>query len=64
MGHFKLAKLFDADGDLSKRWFVYYSYVDPITAKFKRFREMLPTKAKTRVERYAAGKMRVDEINI
>ena len=63
MGNFKLCKLFDADGDLNTRWFVYFSYIDPGTMKYKRFREMLPTKAKTRSERYAIGKSRIDEIN-
>lgn len=29
-------KIYDADGDLSKRWYVYYSYRDPKTDKLKR----------------------------
>jgi integrase len=29
-------KIYDADGDLSKRWYVYYSYREPKTDKLKR----------------------------
>ncbi|MBC8755854.1 tyrosine-type recombinase/integrase [Kordia sp. YSTF-M3] len=29
-------KIYDADGDLSKRWYVYYSFRDPNTEKLKR----------------------------
>jgi integrase len=31
-------KLHDCSGDLSKRWFVYYSYLNPATGKMKRFK--------------------------
>jgi hypothetical protein len=34
-----LPKLNDAGGDLSKKWFIYYSVRDPRTDKMKRFRE-------------------------
>lgn len=34
----KLPKLYDAGGDLLKRWFVFYYYRDPKTGKNKRFR--------------------------
>ncbi|QHI39280.1 hypothetical protein IMCC3317_46900 [Kordia antarctica] len=29
-------KIYDAGGDLNKRWYVYYSYRDPETGKLKR----------------------------
>jgi hypothetical protein len=29
-------KIYDAGGDLTKRWYVYYSYRDPETGKLKR----------------------------
>ena len=35
---FKPARLFDGGGDLNKYWFVHYSYCDPVTNKFKRFK--------------------------
>ena len=34
-----LPKLNDAGGDLSKKWFVYYSVRDPRTDKMKRFKD-------------------------
>ncbi len=29
-------KIYDANGDLSKRWYVYYSYRNPATDKLER----------------------------
>ena len=37
-----LPKLNDAGGDLSKKWFVYYSVRDPRPDKMKRFRWSIP----------------------
>jgi integrase len=34
----KLPKLYDAAGDLDQRWFVYYTYRNPVTGKNKRFK--------------------------
>ena len=56
MEDFKPAKLFDADGDLSQRWFVFYYFRNPESGKYERFREMIPTSLKTRSDRYAKGK--------
>lgn len=36
--NFKPAKVYDAGGDLTKQWFVYYSFLDPSTGKFRRFK--------------------------
>jgi integrase len=33
-----MPKIFDADGDMKKKWYVFYSYRDPVTGKMKRFR--------------------------
>lgn len=38
MQNFKNPKLNDAGGDLAGRWFVYYSYRNPDSGKFERFR--------------------------
>ncbi|MFZ4523823.1 MAG: tyrosine-type recombinase/integrase [Bacteroidales bacterium] len=38
MNNFKKARLFDAGGDLSKRWYVFYAFASPETGKFQRFR--------------------------
>lgn len=36
--NYKLPEIYDGGGDLSKQWFVYYSFRDPRTNKFKRFK--------------------------
>jgi len=35
--NFKLAKLYDADGNLAARWFVFYYFNNPVTGKYQRF---------------------------
>jgi integrase len=47
MDNFKAAKLFDAGGDLSKRWYVYYSFRSPETGKFRLFQKWIPQKIMT-----------------
>ena len=44
MDNFKTAKLFDAGGDLLKRWYVYYSFRSPETGKFRLFQKWIPQK--------------------
>jgi integrase len=39
MKNYKNLKAFDADGDLSKRWYISYSYINPQTNEFERIRE-------------------------
>jgi hypothetical protein len=39
MKNFKKLEAFDADGDLTKRWYISYHYLNPKTGKFQRFRE-------------------------
>ena len=51
MEKYKLAKLYDASGDLSKRWYVEYFFVHPETKKFIRFKENISEKLKTRSDR-------------
>src|SRR5690606_18788581 len=34
--NFSSPKIYSANGDLSKRWYVYFSYRDPSTGKLKR----------------------------
>lgn len=51
MERYKLPKLFDADNDLSQRWFVFYSYVHPETGKFKRFRVFISNTLNTAAAR-------------
>ena len=56
---YKLPKLYDCGNNLTDkndkpaRWFVYYSYLDPETRKFKRFREVGKlNQLKTKVDRH------------
>lgn len=52
---FSAPKIFDANGDLSKRWYVYFSYRDPQTGKMKRMKNIYggANKYKTKAERYS-----------
>lgn len=36
---YRPAELYDAGGDITKHWYVYYYFLDPITGKFERFKE-------------------------
>lgn len=52
---FSTPKIFDANGDLKKRWYVYFSYRDPNTGKMKRMKNIYGgvNKFKTKAERYS-----------
>ena len=63
MENFKPAKVFDADGDLSTRWFVFYYFKNPDTGKYERFREMISSSLKTRTARYSRAKELKEIIN-
>lgn len=39
MKKYKNAQIYDAAGDLKKRWFVFYYYLNPENGRFARFRE-------------------------
>lgn len=51
---FSQPKIYDADGDLSKRWYVYFSYVDPKTGRLKRMKNIYgkTNRHKTKDSRY------------
>ncbi len=53
---FSTPKIFDANGDLSKRWYVYFSYRNPDTGKLKRVKNIYgkANRYKTKAERYGA----------
>lgn len=63
---YKLPEIYDAGGDVSKQWFVFYSFRDPETGKFKRFkvfRDINQTKLKgERIERAKAIRQMVSEL--
>ena len=47
-------KIYDANGDLSKRWYVYFSFVNPKTGKLKRMKNIYgkTNRYKTKESRY------------
>jgi hypothetical protein len=51
---FSEPKIYDADGDLSKRWYVYFSFVDPKTCRLKRMKNIYgkTNRYKTKESRY------------
>ena len=51
---FSEPKIYDADGDLSKRWYVYFSFVDPKTGRLKRIKNIYgkTNRYKTKESRY------------
>lgn len=60
---YKLAKLNDASGDLSKQWFVYYSYRHPETREFVRFKHVISTRLKTKVSRFQRASELIKNVN-
>jgi integrase len=63
MEKYKLAKLYDAGGDLSLQWYVYYQYKHPETKKFQRFKKTISIRLLTKTARYAAAATLIKEIN-
>ncbi len=63
MKPFKLARLYDANGDLSKRWFVEFYVWDERKGKKVRKRYYQVNDYETVVERRAAAKKQIKEIN-
>ena len=57
-----LPKLNDAGGDLSKKWFVYYSVRDPRTDKMKRFREHSGLSQADESERRECARQKIQEL--
>lgn len=55
MEKFKTAKLYDADNQLTGRWYVFYHYRDPDSGRFVRFRIMISDKIKTKSGRRQKG---------
>ena len=63
MQNFKTAKLFDAGGDLSQRWFIFYYFRSPETGKFRRFRHWIPTTLITSTARRDKAHLMMKTIN-
>ena len=60
---YKLAKIYDCDGDLSRQWFVYFFYQHPETGKLSRFRRYISSRVKTKSGRRDIAHRLVKEIN-
>ncbi|MFZ4413628.1 MAG: tyrosine-type recombinase/integrase [Bacteroidales bacterium] len=52
MEFYKLSKLDDAGGNINCRWYAFYSYINPDTDKFQRFKIAISSKLKTKSARY------------
>ncbi|WP_040278311.1 tyrosine-type recombinase/integrase [Psychroserpens damuponensis] len=52
---FSIPKIYDANGDLSKRWYVYFSYLNPKTGKLERMKNIYgkTNRYKTKEARYS-----------
>jgi integrase len=58
-----LPKLNDCGGDLSKKWFIYFSYRHPASGKMVRFKEYSGFgKLSTKAERYSYSKILIDKL--
>lgn len=51
MNFYKLSKLYDSGGDISKRWFVGFHYQHPETGKYEFFKEYVSSKLRTKTAR-------------
>ena len=61
----RLPQLYDAGGDISKKWFVYYSVRDPKSGKMERFKEFCGLRISMPVnERYEASKKIIDRLTV
>ncbi len=61
--NFKLAKLNDNKGDLTKQWFVYYSFKHPETKDFVRFKKLISMRLLTRTARHEVASIEIKKIN-
>lgn len=52
---FSVPKIYDANGDLSKRWYLYFSYLNPKTGKLERMKNIYgkTNRYKTKEARYS-----------
>jgi integrase len=63
MENFKTAKLHDAGGDLTKRWYVYFSFRSPETGKYQLFQKWIPQKILTNSGRRDKAHSMIRSIN-
>lgn len=63
MEKYQLAKLYDFNGDLSRRWYVEYKYLHPEHKQYKKFRIWISERLLTKHARYIRASEIKDEIN-
>ena len=61
---YKLAKLYDANNDLSLRWYVFFFFLHPETGRMERFRKMISSKYHTAAGRRDKAREMIKIINI
>jgi len=54
--NYKPCKLFDASGDLSSRWFIFYYFRNPNTGKWHRIKHYISERCKNRTQRYCEAR--------
>ena len=62
--NYKLAKLYDADNDLSRQWFVYFYFKHPENGKFVRFRKWISNRIRTKSGRRDVAHAIIKSFNI
>lgn len=62
--NYRVAKLYDANNDLAQRWFVFYSFRHPETAKMRRFRVFVSSTLLTAAARRDRARDLIRTINI
>ena len=60
---YKKAKLYDYNGDITRQWYVFYSYRHPESGEYARFKKAISTKILTKRERYKKANEVIDYIN-
>ena len=63
MNNYKLAKVYDQKGDLTKRWFVGYYFKHPENGKMVLFKAWLSTRFKTKAALYRKARELTENIN-
>ncbi len=63
MENFKLTTLDDANGDIDARWYVSYSFLNPETNKYQRFKISISQRHKTKTAKYRKAEQLKKEID-
>jgi integrase len=61
--NYKKCKIWDGGSDLSKQWYVYYSFLNPDTKQYQLFKIYISNKLKLKAQRYEAGRQIMHKYN-